>query len=115
MNEKIVREPGTTVAAPATLETFCTLSAQQMGEQIFGTASETGVWLALEYPFPWGVKALPESALSGAVKSQLSTWEKSIPGARLQLIKQRSLPLRAEEVEAIPGQSIALFVALARE
>lgn len=102
-------------ANPNTLETFCTLSAQQMGEQIFGTASETSVWLALEYPYPWGAKALPESALTDSVKQQLKAWEKTIPGARLQLIKQRSLPLRATSVDMIPGQSIAFFVSIAQE
>ncbi|MCB0088889.1 MAG: sucrase ferredoxin [Caldilineaceae bacterium] len=99
----------------APLETFCTLSAQEMGEQIFGTASETGVWLALEYPFPWGNKALPESALSDPVKQQLRAWEGEIPGARIQLIKQRSLPLRHATVDTIPGQSIAFFVSIAQE
>jgi len=97
--------------------TFCSQDAQQAGIQIYGTAGdETTVWLVLEYPYAWGAKALPESALSTAVKEQLMRWEADIPGARLQLIKQRSLMGQTPpRVTDIPGQSISFFVACSHE
>jgi hypothetical protein len=70
---------------------FCTQLAQSTGEQIYGSAAaETTVWLVLEYPAPWGAKAVAESNLPAEVKQCLHTWERQIPGARIQLIKQGS-------------------------
>lgn len=69
---------------------FCTQLAQGSGEQIYGSAGETTVWLVLEYPAPWGAKAVAESDLPDKVKQCLTSWERQIPGARVQLIKQGS-------------------------
>lgn len=83
---------------------FCTQLAQQAGEQIYGSAAaETTVWLVLEYPAPWGAKAVQESDLPPAIKQALLGWERQIPGARLQLIKQG--PHRV-------GEKLAFYVGL---
>lgn len=92
---------------PLTEDFFCSLLAQSYGEPIAGTATaSTYVWLALEVPRPWGAKALPESDLPPAVKERLASWEKGIPGARLQFIKQGA---------ALSGDAILFFVALGDE
>jgi hypothetical protein len=70
---------------------FCSQLSQLSGEQIFGTATETKIWFILEYAGPWGAKALEESDLPEAVKTHLFHWLDTIPGSRLQLIKQGAL------------------------
>ncbi|MCB0115863.1 MAG: hypothetical protein KDD84_17300 [Caldilineaceae bacterium] len=84
---------------------FCTDLARSSEEQIAGSAAAlTTLWLALEVPENWGNKALPESNLPAAVKDRLRTWEKTTPGARLQLIKQGA---------GLAADKIHFFVALA--
>jgi hypothetical protein len=75
---------------------FCTELAHAAGEQIYGSAAETRVWLVLEYAAPWGGRAVEESDLPEAVKAQLQRWERSVPGARVQLIKKGPRPAGAQ-------------------
>lgn len=68
---------------------YCTELARSSEEQLAGSAAElTTVWLALEVPQAWGGKALAECDLPAAVKDRLKEWEKHVPGARVQFIKQ---------------------------
>ncbi|HMF58651.1 MAG TPA: sucrase ferredoxin [Pyrinomonadaceae bacterium] len=67
---------------------FCSELSRGVAEKTFGTASSGHVWLLLEYPVAWGAKALESSALSTKVKSHLTRVVKTIPRARLLLIKQ---------------------------
>lgn len=96
---------------------FCAVEARESGEQIFGTAADsTTVWLILEYPYAWGAQALAESALPDAVKTRLAEWTQSIPGARIQLIKQDSVSGTTPSlVTHIPHRAITFFVAVTRE
>jgi hypothetical protein len=57
-------------------------------EQLFGTAPLTQVWIMLEYPDPFGGKALEESKIPGTVKAYLTDTQKTIPASRLLLIRQ---------------------------
>ncbi len=84
---------------------FCMELSRASEEQLAGTAAElTTVWLVLEVPQPWGNKALVESDLPVAVKDRLATWEKTVPGARVQFIKQSA---------GFAGDGIQFFVGLA--
>lgn len=86
---------------------FCTELARSSEEQISGSAAgPVAVWLALEVPDNWGNRALAESALPASIKDRLSTWEKTIPGTRVQLIKQSS---------HFAADGIHFFVALAAD
>ena len=100
-----------------TNERFCTHAAQQDGEQLYGTATaNTTVWLALEYPFAWGAKAVPESALSLPVKDWLMATQVEIDGARVQLIKRESASGRTPELVARnPLGPIRFYISLSRE
>ena len=60
----------------------------------------------LEYPFRWGKKAFEESKIPAKVKAHLQITLKSLPQARLQLIKS--------PVSSFPKQ-IAFFIAYASE
>jgi hypothetical protein len=84
---------------PEDLSFFCSVYSANMGEQLWGTAPRADVWLALEYPHPWGAEALAESSIPAPVKAQLA----AILKARVQLIRQ------SERVE----DGIAFFVAAA--
>ena len=85
---------------------YCSELSRQAAEKSYGTASVGDVWLLIEYPYPWGTKALEESALPAALKSHLSRTVKTIPGARLLFIKQE----RRE-----PQDRLTLFIVRARE
>lgn len=61
-------------------------SSREVGEQVGGTATTAYSWIALEVPKPWGRKALPESDLSEAVKSHLSTAADKLDGGRVLFI-----------------------------
>ncbi|MDT7542360.1 MAG: hypothetical protein QOE33_2264 [Acidobacteriota bacterium] len=82
---------------------FCSELSRNAGEQIFGTAPTGEVWLLVEYPHPWGPRALESSALSVAVKQHLNNLLKTIPRARLLFIKQSP-----------PRDTFSLFVVRAR-
>lgn len=73
---------------------YCSDLSRGYAEKTFGTASVGDLWLLIEYPFPWGTKALHESALSQAVKAHLTRVVKTTPRSRLLFIKrERRRPL----------------------
>jgi hypothetical protein len=82
---------------------FCSELSRNAGEQLFGTASTGENWILVEYPYPWGSRALESSALSPAVKSHLNSLLKTIPRARLLFIKQSQ-----------PRAGVNIFVVRAR-
>jgi hypothetical protein len=82
---------------------FCSELSRNAGEQLFGTASTGEVWLLVEYPYPWGSRAMESSALSVAIKSHLNTLLKTIPRSRLLFIKQSA-----------PQETFNLFIVRAR-
>jgi hypothetical protein len=82
---------------------FCSELSRGSGEQIFGTASTGETWLLVEYPHPWGSRAMESSALSPVLKQHLNTLLKTIPRARLLFIKQSP-----------PRDTFNLFVVRAR-
>jgi hypothetical protein len=84
---------------------YCSDCSRQVGEQLFGTAPRTDVWLLLEYVGTWGNKALPESDLPQSIKDCVNGWLEHIPNTKFQFIKH-------------VGQErdgIAFFVALSSE
>jgi hypothetical protein len=83
---------------------YCSDCSRAVGEQVFGTAPRTDVWILLEYEGAWGAKAIPESDLPGPVKQQLNAWSDSIPNCKTLLIKGPSR-----------GAGVRLFVALSSE
>ena len=83
----------------------CSMESLNAGEQLFGSAPNTTVWLLLEYNRPWGAKAFPESDLEAPVKAQIQGWLDTTPQSNILLIKQ---PGR-------PASGIAFFVAVATE
>jgi hypothetical protein len=85
----------------------CSALSIEVNEQLFGTAPHTEVWIALEYPFPAGSKALEESTIPDAVKAYLFNLQKSIPGTRLLLIRQEN-PKPHLEIRAFVGLSSIL-------
>ena len=66
----------------------CAEFATQAGEHLFATAARADVWLLLEYAEPWESDAFESSRLSQPVKNRLTAALKTIPRARLQLIRQ---------------------------
>ena len=70
---------------------FCSDLSREASEQAFGTASIGNVWLLLEYPLAWERKAVEDSALPTSVKTFLGNVIKSIPRARVLLIKSDRL------------------------
>ncbi len=66
----------------------CAEFATQAGEHLFATAARADVWLLLEYAETWESDAFEGSRLSQPVKNRLSAALKTIPHARLQLIRQ---------------------------
>jgi hypothetical protein len=67
---------------------YCSELSRRAAEKSYGTASIGAVWLLIEYPHAWGPHALPDSALSPAVKGHLNRLLKTIPRSRLLFIKQ---------------------------
>lgn len=82
---------------------YCSELSRNAGEQVFGTASTGETWLLVEYPYPWGSRALEDSSLSLEVKAHLNNLLKTIPRARLLLIKQSQ-----------PRAGVSVFVVRAR-
>ncbi len=83
-------------------EDFCAARSLAAAEPMLGTAiAGVRYWLVLEYPGPWGAKALAESGLPGSVKERLATLEQEL-GARVQFIKQTN---------PVAGSTIRLYVA----
>jgi len=72
------------------LESFCAQKARLANAPLVGTAPRVDIWLMLEYPRPWGDKALAESHIPEPVKQFLSEQAAAIPNPRILLIKHRS-------------------------
>ena len=85
---------------------LCSDLSKSVGEPLFGTAPQTETWLLLEYPFPFGSKALEESDLSDRIKSHLAAVQKFLPFPRLVMIKKSS-----EKI----GKAIDLFLAFVND
>lgn len=68
----------------------CSALSVQINEQLFGTAPLTRVWIMVEYPFPYGEKALEESNIPNAVKTYLTDLQKKVPATRVLLIRQEN-------------------------
>lgn len=66
----------------------CSLESIHAGEQLFGTAPLTKIWLLLEADLAWGKKALDESSLPESVKEHLNRAVKQVPAGRITLIRQ---------------------------
>lgn len=73
---------------------FCSQRSRALGEQLFGTAKKTTIWLLLEYPYLWGRKAFEESDLPAQLKSHLSSFLDQVPYSKLLLIKSQSAMFR---------------------
>jgi hypothetical protein len=67
---------------------FCSMLSAQAGEAIIGTAGRAEVFFLLEYRGAWEDKAFEKSAIPDAVKQRLSEVAKSLPAAKVLLIKQ---------------------------
>lgn len=72
---------------------YCSDLSRGFAEKTYGTASVGDVWVLIEYPFPWGVKALQDSDLSAAIKAHLTGIVKTTPRARLLFIKRDRKPV----------------------
>ncbi len=66
----------------------CSAFSLESGEQLYGTASRTDLWILIEYHEAIGAKALVDSSLSEELKSYLSGYQKSLPNTRILLIKK---------------------------
>jgi hypothetical protein len=67
---------------------FCSELSRRAAETSFGTASIGGVWLLIEYPYPWGPNALPDSKLAPVIKNFLDRTLKNISRSRVLFIKR---------------------------
>jgi hypothetical protein len=76
---------------------FCRLLSSAHHEPIVASAaSETWMWLVVEYGGPWGAKAYDEAVLPEAVRRAIDGWVAEFPGTRVQLIRRRSTSLDGE-------------------
>lgn len=71
-----------------TKDFFCSEISRQVKEKVFGTSGVADIWILLEYPKPWGNKAIAESALPEDVKNHLGGFSKVSVKIRTLLIKQ---------------------------
>ncbi len=85
---------------------YCSDCSLMVGEQLFGTAPRTDVWILLEYTGPWNNKALPQSDLPETIKAHIDGWMSRVPNPKFQFIKQQ---------DTAEAGAYTLFVALARE
>ena len=75
---------------------YCSELAIQLEEQLFGTATRADTWLLLSYAGPFKHKAYEEADIPAPVKAHLDAASRSLPNARVQLIKQN--PQQAAEL-----------------
>jgi hypothetical protein len=66
---------------------YCSEVSRRVDEQAFGTASIGNLWFLLEYSLAWERKAVEDSLLSTRVKGFLEDLVKTLPRARILLIK----------------------------
>jgi hypothetical protein len=85
---------------------FCSDISLQAGEQLFGTATQTRVYLLLEHNHVFGAKAIEASSLSPEVKERLASFSATDKTTKTLLIRRWS---------ALPELGIRFFIALARE
>jgi hypothetical protein len=85
---------------------FCSDISLQAGEPLFGTATQTNVFLLLEHNHVFGAKAIEASSLSQEVKDRLNSFSAGDKTTKAMLIRRWS---------AIPEQGIRFFIALVRE
>lgn len=85
---------------------YCADQSWQAGEQLFGTVSTVMTWFLLEYNGRWERKAFESSNIPDPVKERLNHHLNTIPGSRLQLLRQ--FPRLAPD-------GIAFYIGLARE
>ena len=74
---------------------YCSALSLEAGEPLVATASQVSTYLLLEYNGSWGAKAFEESDLPEAVKVWASQLVKSLPAAKLRLIKTTHLQRKA--------------------
>lgn len=67
---------------------FCSTLSAQAGEALIGTAGRAEAFFLLEYRGTWEEKAFEKSALPDEVKQRLTGIAKSLPAAKVLLIKQ---------------------------
>ena len=84
---------------------YCSDLSRRDSEKVFGSASIAEVWILIEYPFGWGVKALDDSNLSVEIKTHLKHVTKTIPRSRVLFIKQ----------DRVCRETVSLFVVRCRE
>jgi hypothetical protein len=89
---------------PISQELYSCESSQQVGEQLFGTATRADVWFCLEYARPWGAEAFAESSIPDSVKQHLASALGAVPKSRLELIKRR-----------FTSGALSFYVALSQE
>jgi hypothetical protein len=89
---------------------FCSAISRETSEQTFGTASLGDVWLLLEYPLAWERKAVEDSALPSTVKAFLGHVIKTIPRARVLLIKQDRLRTTGVTFYVVRSREIDPFI-----
>ncbi len=73
---------------------FCSSLSAQAGEGLIGTAGRAEVFFLLEYRGAWEDKAFEKSAIPDEVKQRLTGIAKSLPAAKVLLIKQDERSLR---------------------
>lgn len=71
---------------------FCSLLSAAASEPLIGSAGKTDVFLLLEYNSAWEDKAFEKSTLPPAVKQTLVDFAKSLPAAKILLIKRGLQP-----------------------
>ena len=84
---------------------YCSDLSRTSGEHSFGTASVGEIWLLVEYREAWGAHALEDSTLPAGVKRHLQKFCKTVPRARLLLVKQ----------ERVRPEPLSCFVVRSRE
>lgn len=75
---------------------LCADYSRQANSQLFGTASQVGVWLLLEYTRPWGKNATDENELPTEVQTWLQTQCGVVSNGRVQFIRRGNEPIRAD-------------------
>jgi hypothetical protein len=80
---------------------FCSELSRRSGERVYGTASTGAVWLLVEYPFPWGPKALEDSNLTPRIKAGLNELLRSVPRSRMLFVKRGAFCDRPVTVFAV--------------
>ncbi len=75
---------------------LCADFSRQANSQLFGTASQAGVWLLLEYTRAWGKNATDENELPAEVQAWLQAQCGSVSNGRVQFIRQGNEPISAE-------------------